>query len=73
MKFQNFTIILKKDGDQGWHASVQELSGCHSFGSTPEEAKASVVDAIYLHTQNKPILAPAEEKIVDHITLAMAA
>ena len=34
------------DGNEGWVAEVAELPGCVSQGATPEEAAASIRDAM---------------------------
>jgi len=37
--------------ENGYHAYVPALSGCHSFGSTIEEAKENITEAIQLHIE----------------------
>lgn len=45
-----FTIIIEPDED-GFHAYVPVLRGCHSFGLTLEEAQANIAEAISLHLE----------------------
>jgi len=39
---------IKKDGNK-WHAFCPELKGCHSFGSTQEEALNNLKNAVQLY------------------------
>lgn len=53
------TFTLEKDGKK-WHAYCPELHGCHTFGSTKEEALKHLKDAVLLyvvipiHSKNIP-------------------
>lgn len=46
------TFKLEKDGDQ-WHAFCPELSGCHTFGSTKQEALAHLKNAVLLYLEDE--------------------
>ncbi|HTK25424.1 MAG TPA: type II toxin-antitoxin system HicB family antitoxin [Pyrinomonadaceae bacterium] len=46
----DFTIVIEPD-ENGYHAFVPALQGCHSFGSTVDEAKENIVEAIELHVE----------------------
>ena len=46
----SFTIIIEPDED-AYHAFAPGLSGCHSFGSTIDEAKENISEAIELHLE----------------------
>lgn len=46
-----FTVIIEPDED-GFHAFVPTLPGCHSFGSTIDEARANIVEAMELHVES---------------------
>ena len=46
-----FTVVIEPDGD-AFHAYVPALPGCHSFGSTVEEARANIAEAIALHIES---------------------
>jgi predicted RNase H-like HicB family nuclease len=46
-----FTVVMEPDED-GFHAYVPALPGCHTFGDTVEEARANISEAIELHVQS---------------------
>jgi predicted RNase H-like HicB family nuclease len=46
------TFKLEKDGDQ-WHAFCPELSGCHTFGPTKQEALAHLKNAVLLYLEDE--------------------
>ena len=46
-----FTIIIEPDED-GFHAFVPALPGCHSYGATVEQARMHIVEAIELHVES---------------------
>lgn len=46
------TFKLKKDGDQ-YHAFCPELKGCHTFGSTPDEALKNLKNAVSLYLEDE--------------------
>lgn len=48
MKKFNFTILIEKDEDEGFIASVPELKGCHTQGDTMVEIMANIKEAIEL-------------------------
>ncbi|MEW5941603.1 MAG: type II toxin-antitoxin system HicB family antitoxin [Chloroflexota bacterium] len=48
-KYQ-FTVVIEPD-EQGFHAYVPALPGCHSFGDTVEEAQANILEAMELHVE----------------------
>jgi predicted RNase H-like HicB family nuclease len=43
---------LEKDGNQ-YHAFCPELKGCHTFGSTPEEALSNLKNAVALYVEDE--------------------
>ena len=45
-----FTVVIEPD-EQGYHAYVPALPGCHSFGDTVEEAQANIHEAMELHVE----------------------
>lgn len=51
MKVYQFTVIIEPDEDT-YHAYVPTLPGCHTFGSTVEEAQANIKEAIALHVES---------------------
>jgi predicted RNase H-like HicB family nuclease len=46
-----FTVVIEPDED-GFHAFVPALPGCHSFGSTIDEARVNIVEAMELHVES---------------------
>ncbi|MFN4295195.1 MAG: type II toxin-antitoxin system HicB family antitoxin [Thermoflexales bacterium] len=51
MAIYNFTVIIEPD-EQGFHAYVPALPGCHTFADTIDEARANILEAIELHVQS---------------------
>jgi len=51
MQTYQFTVIIEPDED-GYHAFVPALPGCHSFGDTIEEAQQNIQEAIALHVES---------------------
>ena len=51
MNSYDFTIVIEPDED-GFHAFVPVLSGCHSFGESVDEAKKNIAEAIELHVES---------------------
>ena len=50
MKVYNYSVIIEPD-ENGFHAYVPALSGCHSFGASIDEAKVNISEAIQLHIE----------------------
>lgn len=46
-----FTVVIERDEDRVYVASVPALQGCHTQGDTYEEALENVKDAIRLHLE----------------------
>ena len=51
MAIYNFTVIIESD-EQGFHAYVPALPGCHTFADTIDEARANILEAMELHIQS---------------------
>jgi len=51
----NYTVILEKESDGGYHAFCPALKGCHSQGDTFEETIVNITEAmeLYLEYENK--------------------
>lgn len=45
-----FTVVIEPD-EEGFHAFVPALPGCHSVGATVEEARDNIVEAMELHIE----------------------
>ena len=58
MMTYRFAAVIEKDED-GYYAFCPELQGCYTSGSTFEEARTNLVDAIRLHIEDR--LADGEE------------
>jgi predicted RNase H-like HicB family nuclease len=48
----NYTVILEKESDGGYHAFCPVLKGCHSQGDTFEETIANITEAIELYIES---------------------
>lgn len=48
MKNYTYRVIIEPDGDF-YHAYVPALPGCHTFGSSVEEAKENINEAISVY------------------------
>lgn len=46
-----FTVVIEPDED-GYHAYVPVLPGCHTFGSTIDEARVNIAEAMTLHIES---------------------
>lgn len=58
MATYQFVAVIEKDED-GYFAFCPELPGCYTSGTTYEEARANLTDAIRLHLEDR--LAAGEE------------
>jgi predicted RNase H-like HicB family nuclease len=50
MKADRFTVVIERD-EEAFHAFVPALPGCHTFGSTVDEARANILEAMELHIE----------------------
>ena len=71
-KSYNYTVLLEKEEDGGYHAFCPILRGCHSQGDTFEEAIADITEAIELYIESliadsQPI--PRENLIVKPLSV----
>ena len=51
-----FTVVVERDEDGFYIASVPLLQGCYTQGETYEEALNNIKDAIKLHIEARQIL-----------------
>jgi len=51
MSEYQFTVVIEPD-EQGYHAFVPTLPGCHSFGDSVEEAQTNIREAIEVHVES---------------------
>jgi len=52
MNEYNYTIILEKEDDGGYHAFCPALPGCHTQGDNYDEAIENIKDAIKLYIES---------------------
>jgi len=50
MNTYQFTVVIEPD-QEGYHAYVPALPGCHTFGDTLDEARANIAEAMALHIE----------------------
>ena len=48
----NYTVILEKEPEGGYHAFCPILKGCHSQGDSFEEAIDNITEAIELYIES---------------------
>jgi predicted RNase H-like HicB family nuclease len=48
----NYTVILEKESDGGYHVFCPALKGCHSQGDSFEEAIENITEAIELYIES---------------------
>ena len=65
-KVESFEVVLEPEEDGGYHIYTPALNGCHSYGSTKDEALKNIAEAIALwletaHELGIPI--PEREKV----------
>ncbi len=68
----NYTVLLEKESDGGYHAFCPILKGCHSQGDSVEEAIENITEAIELYieslrAENQSI--PKEDLIVKPLSI----
>ena len=51
MTVYQFTVVIEPD-EEAFHAYVPALPGCHTFGSTADEARTSIAEAMELHIES---------------------
>ena len=53
---ESFEVVLEPEEAGGYHVYAPALKGCHSYGSTSEEALANIAEAISLWLESATIL-----------------
>lgn len=71
-----FTTIIEPDED-GFHAYIPSLPGCHTFGETIDEARVNLIEAAELHIESmredgEEIPAESESIIVARLSVPVA-
>ncbi len=69
----NYTVIIERDEDGGYHGYCPALRGCHSQGDTYEETIQNITEAVQLYVESlkahsEPI--PSEDVIIKPIHFA---
>lgn len=77
MKEYQFTVVIEPD-EQGYHAYVPALPGCHSFGDNVEEAQANILEAIEVHVETmledgEPVPLQREPVFITRLSVPVAA
>ncbi len=77
MVVHQFTVVIEPDED-AFHAYVPALPGCHSFGSTVEEARRNIAEAIALHVESmqedeEPIPCEREPLFITRLSVPVSA
>ena len=77
MTVYQFTIVIEPD-EEGFHAYVPALPGCHTFGATIDETRANIAEAIQLHIESmqeegEPIPVEDEPLIITRLSVPVAA
>jgi predicted RNase H-like HicB family nuclease len=72
-----FTVVIEPDED-GYHAYVPALPGCHTFGETLDEARANIAEAMELHIESmrqdgEPIPTEHEPVFITRLSVPVAA
>jgi predicted RNase H-like HicB family nuclease len=72
-----FTVVIEPD-EEGFHAYVPALPGCHTFGMTIDEARANILEAMELHIEcmqkdGEPIPVEHEPLFVTRLSVPVAA
>ena len=76
MTIYSFTVVIEPD-EEGFHAYVPVLPGCHTFGETVEEARANIAEAIELHLESmledgEPIPIEGEPLFITRLSIPVA-
>jgi predicted RNase H-like HicB family nuclease len=51
-QIHNYTVLLEKESDGGYHVFCPVLKGCHSQGDSFEEAIENITEAIELYIES---------------------
>ncbi len=52
MKIYNYTVILEKENDGGYHAFCPALPGCHTQGDNFDDTMSNIKDAVKLYIES---------------------
>lgn len=76
MSHYQFTVVIEPD-DEGFHAYVPSLPGCHTFGATIDETRVNILEAMGLHLEcmledGTPIPTEQEPLFITRLTVPVA-
>jgi predicted RNase H-like HicB family nuclease len=69
----NYTVIIEREEDGGYHAFCPALRGCHSQGDTYEETIQNIQEAITLYIESLKAHSesiPSEDVIIKPVHVA---
>ncbi len=77
MTTYQFTVVIEPD-ENGFHAYVPTLPGCHTFGETIDETRKNIAEAIELHVESmaadgEPIPIEREPLFITRLSVPVAA
>ena len=77
MTTYQFTVVMESD-EEGYHAYVPVLPGCHTFGATLDEARVNIAEAITLHIESmvqdgEPVPIEHEPLFITRLSVPLAA
>lgn len=77
MNTYKFTVVIEPD-EEGFHAYVPALPGCHSCGATIDEAHSNIVEAMELHIESlgedgEPVPTEPEPFFIARLSVPVAA
>jgi len=58
---RTFSVIYERDEEGWWVVEAPEAPGCHTQGSTIEEARERILDALSLYTDESAEILLREE------------
>lgn len=58
---KTFTVIYERNDANWWVAEVPEVPGCHTQGSTIEQARERIIDALSLYVDGTDQILLREE------------
>ena len=73
MSEYKFSVVIEPD-ENGYHAYVPALPGCHSFGDTVEETQVNIIEAIEIHVESmledgEPVPAEREPVFITRLSV----
>jgi predicted RNase H-like HicB family nuclease len=76
MKTYQYTVVIEPD-EEAFHAFVPSLPGCHTFGTTVEEARANILEAMELHLESmledgEPVPVEREPLFITRLSVPVA-